>query len=49
MQGSVLPSRLLEEEDMLDFTAAFDQETWESTRGALQQFEDGEKTHSRYG
>ena len=49
MQGSALPSRLLEDDEMLDFTAAFDQEIWESTRGALQQFENGEKTHSRYG
>lgn len=49
MQGSALPRRLLEEDEVLDFTAAFEQETWESTRGALQQFENGEKTHSKHG
>lgn len=49
MQGTEPPSKLLEEDEMLNFTAAFDEETWESTRGALQYFEAGETTHSRYG
>ncbi|KAJ8114247.1 hypothetical protein OPT61_g3827 [Boeremia exigua] len=49
MQGTELPSKMLEEDEVLDFTAAFDEETWESTRGALQYFEAGEKTHSKYG
>jgi len=49
MGGAAAPSKLLEEDELLDFTAAFDEETWESTRGALQYFEAGETTHSRYG
>ncbi|KAF2628434.1 hypothetical protein BU25DRAFT_409995 [Macroventuria anomochaeta] len=48
MQGTEPPSRQLDEGEMLDFTAAFDEETWESTRGALQYFESAERTHSRY-
>ncbi|KAH6625273.1 ferric reductase like transmembrane component-domain-containing protein [Boeremia exigua] len=49
MQGTEPPSRLLEEDEMLNFTASYDEETWESTRGALQSFEAMEVTHSRYG
>lgn len=49
MLGSESPSRQLEEDEMLDFTASFDEETWESTRGALQYFENAERTHPRYG
>ncbi|KAF1927689.1 uncharacterized protein M421DRAFT_421531 [Didymella exigua CBS 183.55] len=49
MQGSEPPRRLLEEDEVLDFTAGFDEETWESTRGALEYFENAERTHSRYG
>ncbi|KAF3047062.1 hypothetical protein E8E12_010925 [Didymella heteroderae] len=49
MQGSERPTRLLEEDEMLDFTANFDEDTWESTRGALEHFENAERTHSRYG
>ena len=49
MQEMEPPSRQLEEDEMLGFTAAFDEETWESTRGALQHFEIAERTHSRYG
>lgn len=49
MQGSEPPSRQLEEDEMLDFTAAFDEETWESTRGTLHAFEAAERTHSKYG
>lgn len=48
MQGNE-PSKLLEEDEVLDFTAGFDAETWEATRGALQYFEEAERTHSRYG
>jgi hypothetical protein len=48
MQGEQ-PDRMLDEDEMLSFTASFDEETWESTRGALQNFENGERTHSRYG
>lgn len=48
MQGSERPSRLLEDDTMLDYTAGFEVETWESSRGTLERFEDGEKTHSRY-
>lgn len=49
MKGTEQQYRQLEEDEMLGFTAAFDEETWESTRGALQYFENGERTHSRYG
>ena len=49
MQGTARPTRLLEEDEMLDFTAAFDRETWESTRGTLEYFENVERTHSRNG
>lgn len=49
MDGTQPPSRQLKENEMLDFTAAFDEETWESTRGALEYFENAERTHSRYG
>lgn len=49
MQGSEAPSRQLEEDEMLSFTATFDEEAWVSTKGALEHFENGEKTHSRYG
>ena len=43
------PSRQLEEDEMLEFTANFNEKTWESTRGALECFENAERTHSRYG
>jgi hypothetical protein len=43
------PSKQLEDDEMLDFTANFNEKTWESTRGALEHFENAERTHSRYG
>ncbi|UPX17554.1 uncharacterized protein EKO05_0007903 [Ascochyta rabiei] len=49
IEQSERPSRLLEGDEMLDFTAAFDEETWESTRGTLEYFENVERTHSRHG
>lgn len=49
MQGSGRPTRLLEGDEVLDFTADFDEKTWESTRGALEYFGIAEKTHSKHG
>ncbi|KAF9692811.1 hypothetical protein EKO04_009280 [Ascochyta lentis] len=49
MRGDGRPSRFLEEDEMLNFTAAFDEVMWESTRGTLEYFENAERTHSRYG
>ena len=41
--------RTLGEEEMLDFTAVYDGELWESHRGTLNAFENAENTHSQYG
>ncbi|KAF2867716.1 ferric reductase like transmembrane component-domain-containing protein [Massariosphaeria phaeospora] len=43
------PSAQLGEEEMLEFTALYDEETWESYRGTLFHFEYAETMHSRYG
>jgi len=49
LQGTERPMRLWEEDEMLNFTATFEKDIWESTRGALEHFENAERTHSRYG
>lgn len=43
------PTKELGEEEMLDFTALYNQETWETYRGTLEHFEFAETMHSRYG
>lgn len=42
------PSRELEEDEVLEFTALFNPEALESIRGALQHFELAETTHSKF-
>jgi hypothetical protein len=46
------PTQMLDPEEempLLDFTADFDRDTWESYRGTLFHFEWAETIHSRYG
>lgn len=43
------PSKELEEDAILNYTALYNPESWESTRGALQHFELAESMHSKYG
>ncbi|KAH7092188.1 ferric reductase like transmembrane component-domain-containing protein [Paraphoma chrysanthemicola] len=49
MAGLPPPTKELEEDEELNFTALYNSEAWESTRGALQHFELAESMHSRYG
>lgn len=42
------PTKALEEDEELNFTALYDPEAWEATRGALQHFELAETMHSKY-
>lgn len=48
MEGQAPPTRELEEDEVLNFTALYNPESWESTRGALQHFELAETNHSKY-
>ncbi|KAF2000908.1 ferric reductase transmembrane component 4 [Amniculicola lignicola CBS 123094] len=43
------PTKELGEEEMLNFTALYNAETWEGYRGTLSHFENAETRHSRYG
>ena len=49
MADMQLPTRELEEDEELNFTALYNAESWESTRGALEHFELAETMHSKYG
>ncbi|CAO2651950.1 Nn.00g002330.m01.CDS01 [Neocucurbitaria sp. VM-36] len=49
MDGQAPPDKALGEDEVLNFTARYDSETWESTRGALQHFELAETNHAKYG
>jgi hypothetical protein len=52
LEKSGKPTKMLDPEEempLLDFTAAFDEEAWDSTRGSLWAFENAETVHSRYG
>jgi hypothetical protein len=43
------PARLLGQQDVLNFTAAFDHDKWDQTRWTLNYFEYAETMHSRTG
>lgn len=49
MVGLEVPSRELEDDEMLNFTAVFNEKTWEAIRGTLYHFELVESRHSKYG
>jgi hypothetical protein len=49
MADMPIPSRKLEKDEELNFTALYDAESWEATRGAMQYFELAETMHSTYG
>lgn len=49
LEKSEKPTRELKEDEMLNFTALYNEETWESYRGTMFYFEHAETMHSRYG
>jgi predicted ferric reductase len=48
MQGCDLPTKELEEDEIMEETVTFDPVAWEAFRGTMWSFENGETTHSRY-